>query len=125
MSIEKLQPATQADVSVYAPYCHGNKRNLLPLAISLYQKGYLEGERQIEESESIPFVASWYVSKLPAELTRCRLQFNGNAELNYEVSMANSEFVNYLTEVIKKFKHSRSADFPKEFYQKLLKMDNY
>jgi len=55
MSIEQLQPANQRDVSVYLPY-QGNKRNILPLAISLYQKGVLEGKRKIEASDSIPFV---------------------------------------------------------------------
>jgi len=65
-------------VSVYSPYFQGNKRNILPLAISLYQKGVLEGKRKIEASDSIPFVASWNVSTLPADLTRCRMQFDGN-----------------------------------------------
>jgi hypothetical protein len=32
-----------------------------------------------------------------------RLQFDGNAELSYEVTMANSEFMNYLIEVIMNF----------------------
>jgi hypothetical protein len=39
------------------PYYQGNKRNALPYAISLYKQGNLEGERQIEGSDSIAFVA--------------------------------------------------------------------
>jgi len=123
MSLEKLKPASKADAIVYAPYFQGTKRNLLPLAIGLYQQGSLEGERHIEGSESIPFVATWYVSKLPAELTRCRLQFDGNADLNYEINMQNSEFVNYLIEVLMNFRRSRIVDFSRAFYRKLLRID--
>jgi hypothetical protein len=38
MSIAQLQPANQQDVRIYMPYFQGNKRNMLPLAISLYKK---------------------------------------------------------------------------------------
>ncbi|MBD0346656.1 MAG: hypothetical protein ICV63_17890 [Coleofasciculus sp. Co-bin14] len=124
MSIEKLQPADKAAVGLYMPYYQGAKRNWLPLAISLYQQGSLEGNRRIEGGENIPFVASWLVSKIPSELTRCRLQFDGNAELSYEVNMANSEFVNYLIEVIMNFKRARSTDFSQAFYRKLLRIDD-
>lgn len=48
MSLAQLQPANSQDVRVYMPYFQGNKRNILPLAISLYKKGALEGERKIE-----------------------------------------------------------------------------
>lgn len=123
MSLEQLKPADTGAVSVYMPYYQGVKRNTLPFAISLYQKGSLEGDRLIEGGENIPFVATWFVSKLPAELTRCRLQFQGNAELNYEVMMANSEFVSYLIEVILNFKRSKLIDFPQGFYRKLLRVD--
>ncbi|MBD1831674.1 hypothetical protein H6F74_27855 [Trichocoleus sp. FACHB-90] len=124
MSIDQLQPAPQGDVSVYMPYYQGTKRNMLPLAISLYQKGSLEGNRKIEGGESIPFVATWYVSKMPIELTRCRLQFDGNAELSYEVMMANSELVDFLIDVIMNYKRTRSIDFSQAFYRKLLRADS-
>lgn len=123
MSIEKLQPADKGAVSVYMPYYQGTRRQILPFAISLYQQGSLEGERHIEGGESIPFVATWLVSKLPAELTRCRLQFDGNAELSYEVLMANSEFINHLIDVIQNFKRTRFTDFSQAFYRKLLRID--
>ncbi len=123
MSIEQIQPANQRDVSVYMPYFQGNKRTLLPLAISLYQKGVLEGQRRIEGSDSIPFVATWNVSTLPADLTRCRMQFDGNAELSYEIMVGSSEFVDFLIDVIVNFKRVRSADFSKAFYRKLLRLD--
>jgi hypothetical protein len=123
MAIQNLQPANPRDVNVYSPYYQGRKRNALPLAISLYQKGSLEGVRKIEGGESIPFVASWNVSSLPADLTRCRIQFDGNAELSYEVTMANFEFVDFLIDLLFNFKASRIADFSQSFYRKLLKMD--
>lgn len=123
MSIDQLQPANQRDVSVYIPYFQGNKRNMLPLAISLYQKGVIEGKRKIEASDSIPFVATWNVSTLPADLTRCRMQFDGKAELSYEIMMPNSDFVEFLMDVILNFKRAHLTDFSKAFYRKLLHMD--
>lgn len=124
MSIEQLQPANPRDVNVYTPYYQGSKRGALPYAISLYQKGNLEGLRKIEGGDSIPFVVSWNVSSLPADLTRCRMQFDGNAELSYEMTMANFEFVDFLIEVIINFKRSRLADFSQSFYRKLLRIDD-
>lgn len=123
-SIEKLKPADSRDISVYMPYYQGNKRNALPLAISLYQQGSIEGMRNIEGGESIPFVASWSVSSLPADLTRCRLQFDGNADLSYEVTLANFEFVSFLIEVLFNFKRVRMVDFSQAFYRKLLRLDD-
>ena len=125
MSIEQLQPAPSNQVGVYTPYYpQAAKRNLLPLAISLYQKGVLEGKRKIEGGESIPFVATWNVSTLPADLTRCRIQFDGNADLSYELMLANFEFVDFLIEVIMNFKRARLADFSQTFYRKLLRLDD-
>lgn len=124
MSIEKLQPAPTQQVGVYTPYYpQQTKKQLLPFAISLYQKGALEGERRIEGAASIPFIATWNVSTLPADLCRCRIQFEGNAELSYEIMMANFEFVDFLIDVILNFKRSRLSDFSQSFYRKLLRID--
>jgi hypothetical protein len=90
----------------------------------LYQKGALEGERKIEGAASIPFIASWNVSTLPADLCRCRIQFDGNAELSYEIMMASFEFVDFLIELIMNFRRSRLTDFSQPFYRKLLKLDD-
>jgi hypothetical protein len=125
MSIEKLQPAPSQHVGVYVPYYpNASKKQLLPFAISLYQKGALEGERKIEGAASIPFIASWNVSTLPADLCRCRIQFDGNAELSYEIMMASFEFVDFLIELIMNFRRSRLTDFSQPFYRKLLKLDD-
>jgi len=109
---------------VYTPYYQGRKRNALPFAISLYQRGNLEGNRNIEGGESIPFVATWNVSSLPADLTRCRIQFDGNAELSYEMTLANFEFIDFLIDVIFNVKASRITDFSQPFYRKLLRLDD-
>lgn len=122
-TIEQLEAANKVDVGVYVPYYPKDKHSVLPYAITLYQQGYLEGHRHIEGSENIPFVASWYVSKLPSELTRCRLQFEGQAELSYEITILNAEFIDYLITVIKSFKQLGSADFPQGFYRKLLRFE--
>ena len=122
-TIETLTPAGRADVVLYMPYYSKNKHNWLPFAISLYRQGSLEGNRIIEGGEGVSFVASWYISKLPSELTRCRLQFEGQADLSYEVTLSNSEFIDYLIDVIINFKRSHLTDFPSEFYRKLLRFD--
>lgn len=119
-NIDNLQPASPADVGIYAPYYLKDKLSILPYAISLYQEGHLEGERQIEGGDHIPFVASWYISRLPSELTRCRLQFDGQADLSYEITILNWEFIDLLIIVIKGFKQLGAADFPQVFYRKLL-----
>ncbi|MBE9039252.1 hypothetical protein IQ235_00385 [Oscillatoriales cyanobacterium LEGE 11467] len=124
-SLEQLQPAPNAKVGIYLPYYKSNnQRTALPLVISLYDKGSLEGERKIEGGNNIPFVATWSVSTLPADMTRCRLQFDGNADLSYEITMANFEFINYLIELLIIFKRSRVVDFSRRFYTKLLRYDD-
>lgn len=120
--ISELKPANQAEVMVYIPYYQGNKRNVLPRAIGLYKQGSLEGSRRIEGGEDIPFVATWYVSRLPGDLTRCQLQFDGNPELSYQMNLQNHEFMNYLIEMVSEFERSGTVDFPKSFYQRLLKV---
>lgn len=121
--MDQIQPASSRDVSVYLPYYQGIKRNLLPQAISLYQRGSFEGQRSIEGGENIPFISTWNISTLPADLTRCRIQFEGSAELNYEVTMTNFELIGFLIEVLSNQKRSGIADFSKGFYRKLLHLE--
>ncbi len=122
MSFEKLQPASKGEVMIYMPYYPQNKHGFLPYAISLYHQSSLEGKRRIEGGDGIPFIATWSLSKLPSEMTRCRLQFDGNADYSYEVSLPNSEFIEYLIEVIRSNKQSNATDFPQPFYRKLLSL---
>jgi hypothetical protein len=124
MSLEQLSPAPAPKCGVYAPYYpQAQKKQVLPYAIGLFDQGALEGMRSIEGSESIPFIATWNISALPADLCRCRIQFDGNAELSYEVMMANFEFVDFLIEVIVGYKRTRLADFSQGFYRKLLRLE--
>lgn len=122
-NLDQLETAAKGDVVVYMPYYPKDKHTVLPYAITLYQQGYLEGMRQIEGNENIPFAASWYVSKLPSELTRCRIQFEGDADKSYEMTVLNAEFIDYLIDVIKVFKQVGAADFPQVFYRKLLRYE--
>ncbi|ASC69719.1 hypothetical protein XM38_006480 [Halomicronema hongdechloris C2206] len=124
LTFDDIKPATKQDISVYIPYYQGGKRNALPYAIGLYKQGNLEGERIIEGGDSIPFLATWNVSVLPADLTRCRLQFEDDAELSYEITMATFEFVDFLFDVVAALRHKRPADFSKSFYRKLLRLDD-
>jgi hypothetical protein len=124
-SLDKLQPAPQAKVGIYLPYYKSpNQRIALPHAIGLYDSGSLEGERLIEGGKNIPFVATWNVSSLPADLTRCRLQFDGNADFSYEVTIPNYDFINFLIELLINFKRSHVVDFHRKFYSKLLNMED-
>lgn len=122
MSIENLKPVKKEEVVPYNPYYPGAKRSWLPLAISLYKEGRLEGQRPIEGGKAIPFIASWIVSSLPLEQTRCRLQFEGSAELSYEITMKNEDFIGYLIEMIRTHQKEGIIDFPKEFYRQLLRI---
>lgn len=124
LKFDDIQPASKQDVGVYMPYYQGAKRNALPYAIGLYKQGNLEGERLIEEGDSIPFVATWNVSMLPADLTRCRMQFDDDADLSYEITMATFEFVDFLFDVVASLRHKQPADFTKGFYRKLLRLDD-
>lgn len=124
MDFSQLSPAPKQAVSVYLPYySQQNKRQVLPFAIALYQKAALEGSRRIEGGNSVPFVASWFVSNLPAEMTRCRIQFDGNSELDYEVTMANHEFIECLIELLINHKRFKVTDFSQSFYRRLLQYD--
>ncbi len=124
LTFEEIKPVSKAEIGVYLPYYQGTKRNALPYAIGLYKRGNLEGERIIEGGESIPFIATWNVSTLPADLTRCRLQFDDDADLSYEITMATFEFVDFLFDVVVAVRHKHPADFSKVFYRKLLRLDD-
>ena len=122
--LSSLQPAPIRDVSMYLPYYQGTRRDMLATAMTLYQHGNLEGERAIDGGESIPFLATWSVLPLPADLTRCRLQFSGDADLSYEVTLTNFEFVGFLIDVLMDYRRSKIADFSQTFYRKLLKLED-
>lgn len=122
--LSSLQPAPSRDVSMYLPYYQGTRRDMLATAMTLYQHGNLEGERAIDGGESIPFLATWSVLPLPADLTRCRLQFSGDADLSYEVTLTNFEFVGFLIDVLMDYRRSKIADFSQTFYRKLLKLED-
>jgi hypothetical protein len=124
MSIDQLQAVNKEQTTVYIPYIQLSKRNLLPYALSLYQKGVLEGYRKIESGNNIPFVATWNITTLPSDLIRCRMQFDRNPELTYEVMMANFEFVSLLIELLENHKQYRCIDFSQSFYRKLLRIDD-
>ena len=124
MSLKDLKPAADRDVNVYSPYYQGRKRSALPYAITLYQRGNLEGDRQIEGGTSIPFLATWNVSTLPADLTRCLIRFDDNEELSYEITLANFEFVDYLIDVLFNVKSAKITDFSRSFYRRLLRYDD-
>ena len=122
--LENLQPAGKEDTIVYVPYYSKDKHKILPLAMSLYKEGSLEGERQIEASENIPFVATWYVSSLPSELTSFQLIFSSKADLSYNMNISNADLIKYLIELIETFQKSQFVDFSNKFYRKLLQVED-
>lgn len=124
MSLAEITPAGKGDVIVYAPYYQGAKKDRLPMAIGIQQQGYLEGTRPIEGGRDIPFVATWNVAKLPSDLTRCQIQFDGSAERNYELTLVNSEFIGYLIDVAIAYEKDGTIDFTQAFYRKLLGIED-
>ncbi|MCL2925986.1 MAG: hypothetical protein MGF17_15605 [Trichodesmium sp. MAG_R04] len=123
MSINQLKPAEKGEIAVYSPYYPEKRRKYLGHAISLYKQKSLEGARSIEGGENIPFIITWNVSTLPADITRCRMQFDGNQELSYELVTATYEFVDFLIDVLLNYNRSRKIDFSKSFYGKLLRYE--
>jgi hypothetical protein len=122
MAIE-LKAAAPQEVSIYMPYYREpNKRQALPYAISLYKQGEITGERHVEGSTPISFMAVWRVANLPSDLALCRLTFDGDADMSYEMTLENSEFVGYLIEVVSNIRDKGYVDFPQIFYSKLFRL---
>ncbi len=123
MTLE-LEPAAPGEVAVYQPYYAVGRRAYLARAVSLYKKGSFEGERQIENDEPIPFIASWVKKPLPSDLTMCSVMFSQDADLTYELSIANYELVEHLIDVIGLDDRGMSPDFSTAFYKKLMRYDD-
>ena len=60
----------------------------------------------------------------PTQLTRCTFIFDANADLSYEVTILNAEFINYLIDTIAIFQETQCVDFPQGFYRKLLRIED-
>jgi len=122
MAIE-LTKASEQEVFVYKPYYReANKQKALPYAISLYKKGEITGERHIEGSAAISFAAVWRVANLPSDPILCRVTFDGEADMTYEIVLENSEFVGYLIDVVSTINDKSYVDFPQVFYGKLFRI---
>jgi hypothetical protein len=119
----QLEPANPADVAVYQPYYAVGRRPFLPLAVGLYKRGNFEGQRPIEGEAAIPFIASWMQSPLPSDLTVCTVQFNQDADLSFDLSIPNYEFVDVLIEVVGQVQRGLEPDFNNTFYKKLMRRD--
>ena len=122
MAIE-LKQASPQEVSIYIPYYkESNKRTALPYAISLYKQAELAGERHIEGSSPISFVAVWRVANLPSDITLCRVTFAGDDDMSYEMTLENSEFMGYLIEVVASIRDKNSIDVPQVLFSKLFRL---
>ena len=118
-----LKAAPPQEVSIYMPYYREpNKRQALPYAISLYKQGEIAGERHIEGSPAVSFMAAWRVANLPSDLALCRVTFEGDADMSYEMTLENSEFVGYLIDVVSSIRDKGYVDFPQIFYSKLFRL---
>ncbi len=116
-----LEPASLPEVAVYQPYYAVARRQYLALAVGLYKKGTLEGQRPIEGEEPVRFLASWHVSPLPSDLTVVQVIFAQDADLTYQLSIANYEFVDYLIDVVALVQRGQPPDFTTAFYRKLMR----
>ena len=56
-------------------------------------------------------------------MTRCRLQFNNDSDLNYELTLSNHEFIDFLIDMLIDFKRTKKVDFPQLFYRRLMQYD--
>jgi hypothetical protein len=124
--VEAITPASPDKVNLYMPYFMKSmaRRNMLPKAITLYYRGGLNGYRNVANEEAIPFVANWVMRDLPGDMTRCRVQFEENADLVYELSILNSDYISFLIDWLISYKDAEVPDFPQLFYRKLLKVED-
>lgn len=119
MALE-LREAPAQDIAIYMPYFRdANRRASLRYAITLYKSGELVGERVIEGGANVPFVATWRVANLPNDFTLCKLLFNNQPELSYELQIVNEKFIDHLIDVVNLFQDKQEVDFPRIFYSKL------
>ena len=120
----QLEPASPAEVAIYQPYYAVARRQYLALAVGLYKRGHLEGQRPIEGDKPVSFLASWHVSPLPSDLTSVEVIFDQNRELTYQISLANYEFVDYLIEVVAALQRGQPPNFTTAFYKKLMRYED-
>jgi hypothetical protein len=123
---DEIVPATPDKVNLYAPYFNKipPKRNVLPKAIALYNKGGLGGHRTIEGGEKIPFVMNWAIQTLPEDPTRCTMMFDDNVDLTYDVNLKNKDLIGYIIDWLINIRDTNTPDFPQEFYRKLMRIDD-
>jgi hypothetical protein len=103
MTIELESGCSPQEVSIYIPYYREpNKRQVSPYAISFIQTRKLQGERHIEGKAlcCFLFMAVWRAANLPSDSALCRLTFDGDADMSYEMTLENPEFVGYLIDVV-------------------------
>ncbi|PZV17833.1 MAG: hypothetical protein DCF20_05560 [Pseudanabaena sp.] len=118
-----LKAASPQEVSIYMPYYREpNRRQALPYAFSLYKQGEITGERHIEGSTPVSFMAVWRVANLPMDISLCRVTFEGDADMSYEITLDNTEFVGYLIDVVSNIRDKGYVDFPQTFYSKLFRI---
>ncbi len=110
-ALDQLQPANPREVNIFAPYMRAEKRPLLPLGITLYRLGKLEGQRGIEGGNNVDFVATWTIANLPADLSRCTVTFDNSPDLQYEMSITTFELVDHLIDVIINYKKTSYCRF--------------
>jgi hypothetical protein len=67
-------------------------------------------------------MAVWRVANLPSDIALCRVTFDGDADMSYEMTLENSEFVGYLIDVVSSIRDKGYVDFPQVFYSKLFRI---
>ncbi len=122
MALE-LKQASPQEVQIYIPYYREPaKKTALPYAIGLYKQGELQGERLVENAPPVPFAMTWRPTNLPSDPVLCKVTFEGNPEMTYEVSLQNSEFVSYLIDFVIGHREKQTLDLPSGFYFRLFRM---
>jgi hypothetical protein len=69
-------------------------------------------------------LASWHTSPLPSDLTVVQVIFAQDADLTYQLSIANYEFVDYLIDVVSLVQRGQQPDFSTAFYKKLMRYED-
>ncbi|MDX1976767.1 MAG: hypothetical protein SFT94_03755 [Pseudanabaenaceae cyanobacterium bins.68] len=126
MTLE-LKTASTQDLGVYNIYFRKHppeRQKNLAYGIALYQGGELQGERQVENSQPIPFQATWKPSSFPEVPVVCRVSFNDDADLLYSLEFNKAiDFIASLTDVTTQYMEKNVVDFPQDFYFKLFRLN--
>ena len=92
-------PADAAQIALFAPYCGGlPQEQALLNVLPFFDRGFLEGRRQLEGGQSHAYRLSWDPVRAPLNPCRCDLSFPDEPSLRYSFEVPAHQLVQWLME---------------------------